>query len=867
MPPPHTPPPHTPPPHTRPPRPGVALWLPLAADEATLELVGGKGASLARLAAAGLPVPDGFLLTTAAYRRVVEAADLQAQIVAAAETPDAELTIRGLFTSATIPDDVLSAIFAGYASLGPEPSTRAVAVRSSATAEDLPGLSFAGQQDSFLNVRGERDLLEAIRRCWGSLWTARAISYRKRAGIAATDVELAIVVQLLVSAEASGVLFTVDPVSGARDQIVINAAWGLGESLVGGQVTPDMLVVDRRSGDIVRQSVGDKSVMTVLTESGTREVPVPSERRQLPVLAPDAARGLAQLGQRIEGLYGQPMDVEWALEGGRIAILQARPITTLENDDEWNDSLGHDFLWTSANLGEAVPDVMTPATWSLFVRFLFGAMQANFTAGFSPVGIIGGRLYMNLSLVATQASIIFMSREKLVGLLEQAFGRIPEDLEIPRIPISRWTVTRDLLPAGIRLQFRVRRNLQRFDQVVASVPGRVDAALRHIEALSRPEQLRLVWFAELAPLLDDASAMLEAATRRDSGALLQARRCVSKLVGDDDADVLVSGSSMAGGSLASLGPLLGLEQVAHGELSREGYARKYGHRGPHEFEVSHPRPAEDPDWIDRQLDGLRSAPTGVSALLEQRRASAAAAWQQLAQQHPKELERVRREVERARWGFRAREAARSEVVRVFWPLRTFYVRAGVLLGRPDEVFFLSSDELLRVLGGDATPLASVPRRQAAYARYAALPPYPVLIRGPFDPFAWAADPNRRIDLYDARATGTPAAASRDDVLVGFPGAPGIVDGHARVLASPEEGAALQPGEILVTTVTNVGWTPLFPRAAAIVTDVGAPLSHAAIVARELGIPAVVGTATATQRIHTGQRIRVDGAAGTVSLLR
>jgi pyruvate,water dikinase len=838
----------------------------LAAEEATLDLAGGKGASLARLAAAGLPVPDGFLLTTAAYRRVVEAGDLQPRIVAALDNPDAETIIRGLFTSATIPDDVLSAIYAGYASLGSESPSVAVAVRSSATAEDLPGFSFAGQQDTFLNLRGERDVVEAIRRCWGSLWTTRAISYRKRAGIAAADVSLAVVVQLLVPADAAGVLFTVDPVSGGRDQMVINAAWGLGESLVGGHVTPDTLVVDRQSGAIVRQSVGDKSVMTVLTETGTHEVSVPPERRQLPALMPEPARELSQLGRRIEALYGQPMDIEWALQRGRMAILQARPITALMNDGEWNDSLGRDFLWTSANLGEAVPDVMTPATWSLFLRFLHGAMQANFTAGFSPVGNIGGRLYMNLSLTATQASIIFMSRSTLVGLLEQAFGRIPDDLEIPRIPISRWEVMRDLLPAGVRLQFRVRRNLQRFDQVVASVPGRVEVALQHIEAVAKPEQLRLVWFAELAPLLDDASAMLEAATRRDSGALLRARRSVSKLVGEADADVLVSGSSTSGSNLASLEPLLGLERVERGELSREAYARRYGHRGPHEFEVSIPRPAEDPEWIDRQIDGLRAAPVGVSALLEQRRAAAAAAWERLAELHPKELERVRKEVERARWGFRSREAARSEVVRVFWPLRTFYLRAGTLLSRGDDVFFLSSAELLRVLGGDATPLAEVGRRRAAYARYSALPPYPVLIRGPFDPFAWAADPNRRTDLYDARASRTPSATvQQDDVLVGFPGAPGKVEGIARVLTSPEEGAALRPGDILVTTVTNVGWTPIFPRAGAIITDVGAPLSHAAIVARELGIPAVVGTGTATQRIRSGQHVRVDGAAGTVTL--
>ncbi|HEX9440612.1 MAG TPA: PEP-utilizing enzyme, partial [Roseiflexaceae bacterium] len=189
--------------------------------------------------------------------------------------------------------------------------------------------------------------------------------------------------------------------------------------------------------------------------------------------------------------------------------------------------------------------------------------------------------------------------------------------------------------------------------------------------------------------------------------------------------------------------------------------------------------------------------------------------------------------------------------------------AGVLTGHGENLFFLSIDEILSVLGGDDAPLAAVSARRAAYARYAALPPYPALIRGRFDPFRWAADPQRRSDLFDARGAGAPAGAA----ITGFPGAAGVVEGQARVIATADEGDQLRAGEILVTTVTNVGWTPLFPRAAAIVTDVGAPLSHAAIVARELGIPAVVGCGNATMRLHTGDRVRVDGGQGTVELLR
>ena len=225
---------------------------------------------------------------------------------------------------------------------------------------------------------------------------------------------------------------------------------------------------------------------------------------------------------------------------------------------------------------------------------------------------------------------------------------------------------------------------------------------------------------------------------------------------------------------------------------------------------------------------------------------------------------MRRRIDKAAAGLRDREAARSEEVRVIWVLRAFVLRAGALTGQGEALFFLSIDEILAVLGGDETALARIPARRTTYARYCALPPYPALIRGHFDPFQWAATTSRRSDIFDASG-GTRAPAS--STVTGFPGGAGVAEGRVRVIQTADEGDQLQPGEILVTTVTNVGWTPLFPRAAAIVTDVGAPLSHAAIVARELGIPSVVGCGNATMRLHTGDRVRVDGVQGTVEVLR
>ena len=418
--------------------------LVLALDDvsATLEHVGGKGSSLARLAAAGLPVPPGFHITTTAYRLFVARHGLQEQILAAVSmaSPDqpatcdvAAQTIAALFAQHPMPDEVASAIRQAYTRLGG--GDLPVAVRSSATAEDLPDLSFAGQQETYLNMHGEAQVLDAVKRCWASLWTARAIGYRIRNHIAAASVSLAVVVQELVPAEAAGILFTANPVTGVHDQIMINAAWGLGEAIVGGLVTPDTVVVDKNSGAIVTSEINEKDVMTVRKPIGTLEEPVPADRRMQAVLSPTQAGELARLGVRIEELYGQPMDIEWVLSADRFFIAQARPITTLhrtnQGSDAWNDSLTVDALWTSSNIGEAVPDVMTPCSWSLLQIVIADMMPTLYIGGYSPIGNIGGRFYMNLSPLMTMVAAAGMNRKRLFESIGDIFGHVPDDLEIP----------------------------------------------------------------------------------------------------------------------------------------------------------------------------------------------------------------------------------------------------------------------------------------------------------------------------------------------------------------------------------------------------------------------------------------------------
>lgn len=445
------------------------LVLALGDSGAVLERVGGKGASLARLVVAGLPVPAGFHLTTACYDAFVAQGGLQEEILGAASAVSgddpagcarAADAIARLIGGQPMPAAVSDAIVEAYQGLSG--GQRPVAVRSSATAEDLPDLSFAGQQDSYLNIRGEADVLDAVKRCWASLWTARAISYRARNSVAADTVSLAVVVQELVPADAAGVMFTREPVGGDTEQVVINAAWGLGDAVVGGRVTPDTVVVDKSSGAVLSTDITEKAVRTVPDPTGTRDEPVPLDQQRLAVLDAGEAAALAGLGVQIEALYGYAVDIEWARQDGRFWILQARPITTrghADNLDPWNDSLTLDALWTRSNIGEAVPDVVTPCSRSLLDILFHDMMPTLYLGGYPPVGYLGGRLYLNLSLLMTMLAAAGQSRRRLFEATGDLFGHVPDDVQIPLLPVPRWTVLRTVLPATVRNRRRIRGNV------------------------------------------------------------------------------------------------------------------------------------------------------------------------------------------------------------------------------------------------------------------------------------------------------------------------------------------------------------------------------------------------------------------------
>jgi phosphohistidine swiveling domain-containing protein len=425
-----------------------------------------------------------------------------------------------------------------------------------------------------------------------------------------------------------------------------------------------------------------------------------------------------------------------------------------------------------------------------------------------------------------------------------------------------------VLPHALRVRRKQKAALKNVGNFVTRNQAWCPAMHQRIGAIRTREELVSLMEDEIWPHSLESFWRNYATALHYSECVAGLRRKLIEWVGAADADALLSNVSSQDELLASLGPLVGLARVARGEMSRQAYLEQWGHRGTLETEMSVPRPAEDPDWLDRQLATASASPLDVEGLRAAQRVEFEAAWSRFQERYPRKVKSVRRRLDRAGEAARNREAARSESARILWVVRTWVLRAGDLTGLGQDAFFLTVDELLDLLAGRDAPTAYIPARRETYERYKALPPLPLLIRGRFDPFQWAKDPNRRSDVFDSHGllSTLKLETPGENMVLGMPGSAGQAEGIVRRLDSPDHGDELAPGEILVTSQTNIGWTLLFPRAAAIVTDIGAPLSHAAVVARELGIPAVVNCGDATMRLRTGDRVRVDGVQGIVEIL-
>jgi phosphohistidine swiveling domain-containing protein len=768
---------------------------------------GGKGAVLAELHQSGYPVPDGFVVLPPAF--------------------DGDLLRPGAWDQAKAHLGYLRSAGTGVS----------FAVRSSALGEDSAQASFAGEFETVLDVQSDdavRAAVETVRRSRG---TERVAAYSQAHGLSTLQ-EMAVVVQRFVHAEYSGVLFTADPVTGSRTAMTGNFVPGLGDKLVSGEVEPRTFVLQRPKG-----------------------------RYEGPPELKPSARKLFKLAVRLERDLGVPQDIEWAIAGSSLYLLQSRPITTLQGFNpvtgEFNDSLTGDFVWSCVNLGEALSVVMTPLTWSMMRR---GFSELDILPGYASVGNIGGRLYQNTTvgtsvLRALGKNVEEMAKE-MAGVRDEYLERMDDYLvQLPEATLLA------ILPKGIPLRRKEKAALRSVAAYLSENPAWCRAARERIPSMQE-EELASFLRDELSPRSSDAFWRNYATALRYGERVGRLRGELTDLVGAEDADALLSGVSGPDGLLASIGPVVGLARVARGELSCEAYLEEWGHRGALETEVSMPRPAEDPGWLDAQLEAFARSPVDVEALLAAQAARTEAAWDRFRAQNLRRVKSIGRKLDEAAEAARTREAARSESARLLWVARAWALRSGELTGIGEGAFFLTIDELLDLLDGKDAPTETIPARRQTYERYRELPPYPLIIRGRFDPFEWAQDPDRQSNVFDSYGLlgELTVRAPQENVLLGMPGSAGKAEGLVRRLDSPEEGGKLQVGEILVAAQTNIGWTLFFPRAAALVTDVGAPLSHAAIVARELGIPAVVNCGDATMRLHTGDRVRVDGSTGQVEIL-
>ena len=837
-------------------------------DQTQAALAGGKGANLGELTRmAGIRVPPGFCVTTGAFRRIVAAPPLDGRLdrLARLDPDDRQAVgalsaeIRRAIEGIAIPGDLASAITGSLTRLG---ERAAYAVRSSATAEDLPTASFAGQQDTYLNVVGTAEILTHVSRCWASLFTERAVSYRLRNGFDDRKVAMAVVVQRMVFPQAAGVLFTADPVTSNRKIVSIEATVGLGEALVAGRVNPDVYRV--RGGEVTAREIAAERA--ALTDA-------------------QAVR-LAELGRRIEAHFGRPQDIEWCLADDEFQIVQSRPITTLfpvpvpATADQANHvylSVGHQQMMTDAMkpLGLSVWQLTTPRPMAEVAGRLFVDVT-------QPLGSPAGRA----GLLTAMGRHDPLTRDALQTVIDRGdfIATVPDEGAPPRIPGGT--------PSGGDAA-PIETDPAIVTELIERSQASIAALRRDIAAKSGPALLDFILadFQELRRILFDPRSHQVFMSAMEASWRLGDR--LEELLGERNAvDVLTQSvpnnvTSDMGLALLDVADVIRphpdvvafLEQVSVSDddflgrlpaLAGGGEARgaimayldQYGMRCVGEIDITRPRWAERPSTlVPLILGNVRNFEPGAAAQrLEQGRRNASAKEQELLTRlrelpdGEREAERAKQMIDRIRTFIGYREYPKYGMVSRYFVYKQALlaeadrlVQAGVLRDRED-IFYLTLQEFHEVACANRIDDQLIAARKAAFRSYQALTPPRVL-------------------TSDGEAVA--GAYRRDDVpagaLTGLPVSAGTVEGRARVILDPAE-AGLEPGDILVTAYTDPSWTPAFVAIRALVTEVGGLMTHGAVIAREYGLPAVVGVQDATRLIGDGQRIRVHGTDGYVEIL-
>lgn len=835
--------------------PNAPLVAPLAYFEhGSLVLAGGKGANLGELSRAGFDVPGGFIITTAAYSLLLQSDGLQSKMqeTLAWLQPDnlssvTEMSrqVRDAFHHTPVPDPIKKEVLKAYRQLGGE----AVAVRSSATAEDLPEAAFAGQQDTFLNVLGEQALLDAIRACWASLWSERAVLYRAHRNVDQSSVKLAVVVQKMVQADVAGVMFTANPVTGARDELVIDANPGLGEAVVAGLVTPDHFVVSKHNLRVKEHRVGRREIIIRSTAGGGTEQVIPTDKNMGTELSPSEVRNLAKLGIQIEQHYGAPQDIEWAwTKGGEFLVLQARPMTALPKPVKVTGPMR----------------IVIPMLAEMWQTRPYPLDTTTFTGTLERA--VGNFLAMMIGKSAPNPDKALAEEDGVVVNFEP-----PEVRPSPSILITPWLtlwqkrhydppqwqadpIITEVLADAHELEsrdlqsFTWEQNIQTLHESLALIP--------------RAMQLRERYFPNALAGLGTLWLLLVRAGHKDRfGQLIsgvetkttETNRALETLAREIRGDATLR-ELFARTEPNELQSALQQSKTGQDFLQRFSvFLAQYGHRET-ALTISQPAWKDRPEVVFGILKVLASS--------DSKEADSYQAWKRARDELLANSMLGRRPLRNsflksltnARLLFQIREdthfyatLAQPLVRRVALELGKRLEQAGAISSAID-VFHLRLDEL-EELGRPWPPsretimqINELVERRIAKRKSLANKPM-------VDPRLLALQPQDRVN--------------EDVILIGLPGSPGLASGPARIVRDVSEFGKLRSGDVLVAPATNPAWTPLFQRAAAVVVDTGGSASHAAIVAREYGVPAVMGTINGTQQLRDGQWIRVDGSHGLV----
>lgn len=697
------------------------------------------------------------------------------------------------------------------------------AVRSSAVSEDGENASFAGAFETVTDVRRE-DIITAVKQVAASADSLRVKKYAESSG---TDSDgIAVVIQRFVRPEFAGVVFTSDPISGSAAVMMGNYVRGEGEALVSGEKNAEEFTFDAMK----------------FSYTGNKEF----ERY---------AKELYKYCGKIRNGYGRPMDIEWAVSGGKVYILQARPITSLKRMDrdsfKVNGSLSGEYLLSKTNVGEIFMRPVSPVTFSVL------EMICGTTGMPCFIDNICGQPYANLSVICSLMVALGVKEESAFRKIKEIAGELPEGIRVPIFPFDRKNFRRKMrtlfLPSGNKSKKLNRKEMREFTDNISEIS---DELINEIRRLPDNNALYAFWETKGISFIKNALTVIMKGA--NIFPLFSTKKRLSGICGEELANELCSGGA---GTLDSMKPLLLLEDVISGKMSPEEYKKLCGHRHVNEMELSAPYPYENPDFPQNLIDEHIRSGVDIHKMRAEQENRFNEAVQKFKEQYPRKASWLDKTLQSFKEANRSREEVRSKGVRIFCIMREFLLRVGEINGIGEDIFMLYFPEAMGLLKGEKSVLAHIPERRKNYEKNLSYPPFPNLIYGRFDPEKWLSDENRRRDFYSEKHSDCSLSAD----IKGFPGASGVVTGRVRVIFSSDCAEELLPGEILAAPATNIGWTVIFPRAAAIITDIGAPLSHAAIVAREFGIPAVVGCGNATTVLKTGDLVTVDGARGIVTV--